>query len=455
MLTKRLERAKSKIILPLDVDSLDKAFDLIDKLHPYVGMFKIGFELITAGLAPKIISYIKEKGSYVFYDGKFNDIPNTVGNAAKAASKLGAKIFNIHASAGKEAMKAAVENKGEAEVFVVTVLTSISNDDSQIIFGNSSEGKVLQFALHASLANCDGIICSPQEISSLRALSQLSGLKIMTPGIRPEFSQVNDQKRVMTPAEAIKAGADYLVIGRPITQPDGMTQEEAALKVLEEVSSVLDEESNGRQLEIEKIFSDTNAIIDKSHVVYTSGKHGQAYVNKDAIYPHVNQISKLCLFMAENFKDYDVDAIVGPVVGGVALAQWTAFHLSLLQGKEILALTADKDGDGFVIKRGQEQFIKGKKILVVEDVLTTGGSVKKVVDVVNNMDGYVVGVSALCNRGGITVEDIGNVPVLMALMNITLDAFDEKDCIYCKKNLPINTSVGKGAEYLKNRVNNL
>ncbi len=445
----RLERAKQRVVLAIDVDNLDKALELVKRLHPYVGMFKVGLELIIAEGAPKVVKAIHEIGGKVFLDGKFDDIPNTVGQSSKQAAKLGVKIFNLHASAGMPAMLEAVKNKGQSKVYAVSVLTSIDEHNGNIVFGSPTKAKVLQMAREATLAGCDGIICSPQELEMLGECPELSSLKKMTPGIRPAFSQVNDQKRIMTPAEAIKAGAHLLVIGRPITKPDGMTPEEAAMKVLEEIAEVLDDETKARESEIMKIFEESQAIITGSHIVYTSGKHGEAYVNKDAVYPHTAKISRLCQFIAEDFENEEIDAVVGPVVGGVALAQWTAHHLSLLQGKEVLAICADKAGDSFIIKRGQEKLIFAKKILIVEDILTTGGSVKKVVEVVRSLDGEVIGVGALCNRGGITLEDIGNVPVLKTLMNVTLEAYDEADCPYCKNNIPINTSVGKGAEYLK------
>lgn len=239
-LTEELERAKQRIILALDVDTLDKALDLVKRLHPYVGTFKIGLELLTAEGAPKVVNAIKEAGGEIFYDGKFDDIPATVGKSSKQAAKLGVKIFNLHASAGMSAMLEAVKNKGQAEVYAVTVLTSIDEHNCNIIFGSPTKAKVLQMAREAALAGCDGIICSPQELEILVGCPELALLKKMTPGIRPMFSQVNDQKRVMIPAEAIKAGAHYLVIGRPITNPgDGMTQEEAAMKVLEEIVPML------------------------------------------------------------------------------------------------------------------------------------------------------------------------------------------------------------------------
>ena len=447
----RLERARQRVVLAVDVDNLDKALDLVTRLHPYVGMFKVGLELLIAEGAPRVVKAIHEAGGKVFLDGKFDDIPNTVGQSSKQASKLGVKIFNLHASAGMPAMLEAVKNKGRSKVYAVSVLTSIDEHNSNIVFGSPTKAKVLQMAREAKLAGCDGLICSPQELEMLGACPELSSLKKMTPGIRPAFSQVNDQKRIMTPAEAIKAGAHLLVIGRPITKPDGMTPEEAALKVLEEIAEVLDDEANVRTAEIMKIFEDSKAIITGSHIVYTSGKHGEAYVNKDAVYPHTAKVSRLCQLIAEDFENEEIDAVVGPVVGGVALAQWTAHHLSLLQGKEVLAICADKEEDSFVIKRGQDKFITGKKILVVEDILTTGGSVKKVVETIELLGGEIIGVGALCNRGGITSEQIGEVPVLKALVNVSLEAYDEADCPYCKEGIPINTSVGKGADYLKKK----
>lgn len=448
MLDKNLVKAKERVILALDVDTLDKALNLVKRLHPYVGMFKVGLELLTAEGAPNVVRAIHKAGGKVFFDGKFDDIPNTIGKSSKQVAKLGVKIMNLHASASLPAMIEAVKNKGRSKVYVVSVLTSINEHDSNIIFGAPTKAKVLQMAREATLAGCDGLICSPQELEMLASYPEISSLKKMTPGIRPEFSQVNDQKRVMTPAEAIKAGAYYLVIGRPITEPEGMTSEEAALKILEEIAPVLDDEVKTRESEINKIFEDSQAIITNSHLVYSSGQHGEVYVNKDAVYPNTTRISRLCQFIAESFEDEEIDTVVGPVVGGVALAQWTAHHLSKLQGKEIMAVCADKSGDSFVIKRGQEKFVNENRILVVEDILTTGASAKKVIEVVREMGGSIVGASALCNRGAVTKEMLGDIPLLRSLINVTLKTYNEDNCPFCREGRPINTTVGHGAKYL-------
>ena len=201
--------------------------------------------------------------------------------------------------------------------------------------------------------------------------------------------------------------------------------------------------------EVLKILVDVGAIITDSHIVYTSGKHGSAYVNKDAVYPHTKLISMLCREIAMTFPILEgwVDVVVGPAIGGVVLSQRVAEHLSQMQGNEVMSVYAEKDDGGFVIKLGYDKLVAGKQVLVVEDVLTTGGSARDVVRAVKELSGIVVGVGVLCNRGGITKEDMG-VRRLKALVNIRLQVWDEKDCPLCAQDVPINTDVGKGREFL-------
>jgi len=234
-------QAKDRIIVALDVDSLDKAKALVESLAPQVGCFKIGLELLTAVGAPQVVEFIHQLGGQVFYDGKFDDIPNTIGGASKSVAGLNVKMFNVHASAGIEAMMSAVANKGQALVLAVTVLTSLEENNANLIFGGPSKARVLQFARDAKLAGCDGIICSPQELELLGKQKELGGLLKITPGVRPEWASAGDQKRIMTPAEAIKAGATALVIGRPITKPPTEigSPVDAAKRIAEEISAVL------------------------------------------------------------------------------------------------------------------------------------------------------------------------------------------------------------------------
>ena len=223
---------------------------------------------------------------------------------------------------------------------------------------------------------------------------------------------------------------------------------------------------NMNEQDVLRVLSKVGAVIVDSHIVYTSEKHGKAYINKDALYPHTDETSRLCYTIAERFKDDYVEVVIAPAIGGVILSQWTAHHLTEMKGYElygssisflvanyssyeILGVYAEKaENNTFIIKRGYDKLITGKNVLVVEDVLTTGGSAKKVIEATRAIGGNVVGLGVLCNRGGITPQDVANVPKLIALVNIKLDAWDEADCPLCAQNVPINTDVGKGREFL-------
>lgn len=194
------------------------------------------------------------------------------------------------------------------------------------------------------------------------------------------------------------------------------------------------------------------AVITDSHLVYTSGKHGSTYFNKDAIYPHTEVTSMLCEEIARHFKDKGIEVVIAPAVGGVILSQWIAYHLTKITGREVLGVYAEKDGDDFVIKRGYDKLSSGKKVLIVEDILTTGGSVKKVIDAARAVGANVIGLGVLCNRGGITAEDVSNPPELFALINVNFDAWDEKNCPLCAKQVPINTDVGHGRKYIQDKA---
>lgn len=194
------------------------------------------------------------------------------------------------------------------------------------------------------------------------------------------------------------------------------------------------------------------------HFVFTSGRHSDSYVLKDAMYAHTRETSRVCQLMAERFKDAGVEAVIGPAIGAAILSQWTAYHLSELTGREIYGVYADKDlpaqagGEGgFIIKRGYDQVIKGKKTLIVEDLTTTGGSIKKVVEAARVAGADVVGAIAICNRGDVTKKAAGNPPVFDQLVSIQLDSWEAKDCDLCKRGIPVNTDVGHGKAFLERK----
>lgn len=203
---------------------------------------------------------------------------------------------------------------------------------------------------------------------------------------------------------------------------------------------------------IMQIFADVGAIISNSHFVYSSGRHSSVYINKDALYLHTKAIATLCQMMARPYNTDQVDVVVGPVLGGIVLSQWVAHYLNTNRNSgETLAVYAEKEGDGpdkkFLFRRGYDRCIPGKNVLVVEDVLTTGGSARSVIELVRMHDGNVVGLSALCNRGSVQPQDVGDVPI-HSLITASLETFSAKECPFCQQHIPINTELGKGRAFL-------
>jgi orotidine-5'-phosphate decarboxylase len=218
---------KNKLIVALDVNSFEKAKKLVDELAPYVNIFKVGSELFTSS-GPKIIDYINRNKKKVFLDLKFYDIPNTVEKAVAAATKHKAFMLTLHASGGYEMLKCAGKvfkgMKKKPLLVAVTVLTS--KDEKNV------KTKVLDLAKLSKKAGLRGIVCSPQETWLVKKVCGKNFI-VVNPGIRPLWAAKGDQKRVTTPEEAIKNGADFIVIGRPITKAEDPVS--AVKKILEEI----------------------------------------------------------------------------------------------------------------------------------------------------------------------------------------------------------------------------
>ena len=216
---------KDKLIVALDVESANQALQLFDSLHHAAGMFKIGMQLFTAA-GPDLVRQIVSRGGRVFLDLKFHDIPNTVATAAVEAARLGVSLFNIHASGGSDMMKrtadavaevATRESLAKPKILGVTVLTSIDQETlSQIGVDEEPAIVVGRLASLAQASGLDGVVASAQEIEMVRASIAQPDFLIVTPGIRAAGGDAHDQRRTMTAGEAIRAGADYLVVGRPI-----------------------------------------------------------------------------------------------------------------------------------------------------------------------------------------------------------------------------------------------
>ena len=196
----------------------------------------------------------------------------------------------------------------------------------------------------------------------------------------------------------------------------------------------------------------SGAVITNSHIVYTSGKHGSTYINKDALYPHTAFSSRVGELFAQIYKDTDIDIVAAPAIGGVILSQWTAYHLSKIKNKEILAVYTEKTLEkNQIFKRSYDAHVKGKNILIIEDITTTGGSVKKVINSVRAAGGKVVAACVMVNRNpeNITSQTI-NAP-FNSLAILKAESFLEAECPLCEKNIPISTTVGHGAKFVASR----
>ncbi len=249
-----------------------------------------------------------------------------------------------------------------------------------------------------------------------------------------------------------------------------MANEKTALEVLEEVG----------------------AIIRSDHFVLNSGRHAREYVEKALLYPHTVPTSNLCADLAKFFLDDRIDVVAAPAIGGIPLSIWTANHLTNFLGREVLSVFAEREEEALLklkaddhqmliaigridserasqVLPGEELFIKkttfklmrgygrlvvDKRVLVVEDTLTTGGSVREVVKAVRSAGGEVVAAGALCNRGNVMAEHLG-VPILHSLVNLPLETWSEEGCERdgpCSEGIPINEMVGKGREYLERKL---
>jgi orotidine-5'-phosphate decarboxylase len=221
-----MKSSDSRIIVALDYPDEKNALALVDRLEPGSCRLKVGKELFTRA-GPALVRALVSRGFDVFLDLKFHDIPNTVASACRAAADLGVWMLNVHALGGARMLAAAregIERSGHASLLIaVTILTSMDEDDLAAVgLAGTPADNVRRLALLAESCGLDGVVCSSRETTMLRGQVG-DDFVLVTPGIRPSGSAPDDQRRIMTPVEAVSAGASYLVIGRPVTQADDPT----------------------------------------------------------------------------------------------------------------------------------------------------------------------------------------------------------------------------------------
>ncbi len=198
-----------------------------------------------------------------------------------------------------------------------------------------------------------------------------------------------------------------------------------------------------------EILKRVGAIVNDGHFVGASGRHLRTYINKDKLFPHTEEASKIGQLMAEKNLHFNVEAVVAPAFGGIILSQWTAYHLSQMQGKKVFGVYTEKNQDeGQIFTRGYGDLVQSKRVLVLEDLTTTGGSVKKVVEAVRGAGGAVVAICAMVNRDpqGVNSE-IFQAP-FSSLGVLPLESYSEKECPMCALGVPIDTNLGHGKKYL-------
>lgn len=196
------------------------------------------------------------------------------------------------------------------------------------------------------------------------------------------------------------------------------------------------------------ILKQVGALLSDDHFVGTSGRHIGTYINKDMLFPHTALTSEVCAMFAERHAHLPIDVVAAPAMGGIVLSQWTAYHLSKMTGREILSVYAEKKNDVLTFTRGYDGSIHGKKVLVIEDLTTTGGSLKAVIELVRRAGGEPIAASVMVNKDPkhVTQETVG-VP-FSPLAEVEVESYDASECPLCKQGVPVNTAIGHGKNFL-------
>lgn len=206
-------------------------------------------------------------------------------------------------------------------------------------------------------------------------------------------------------------------------------------------------------MNVAKIIEEMGGFLTNDHFVYSSGKHGDIYINKNDLLLHASLVGDICQEFAKKFKDEEIDVVAGPAVGGIALAQWTAHHLSKLRGQEVLSVFAEKGPEkSFSFRRGYDKVLANKKILIVDDLVNSSGTAQNVIKAVQDLGGEVVALSVMINRNPQEVDgdSFDSVPFI-PLCEVDVSAYEASECPLCKKGVPINTTVGHGKKFLDGR----
>lgn len=482
--------AKKRIILPADLSWGNDIRKLAAGIGKDVGLMKIGLQAYIAN-GPDIVRELRRLGIEVMLDLKIHDIPETDGNAITEAVRLGASITTVHIAAGPKAMQAMVASRDKAcadhenvgkprtKLAGITMLTSIGFDEyakirlpgetpkfldppmdwdpeaRAAVYANMDRKKreymidvVVHLAKLGKENGLDGVVCSPQEAAAVRKACGPDFL-IITPGVRPAGAKANDQERMGTPGGAWLAGADYLVIGRPITKPEGMTPEEALEAIAQDICDA------EKAKKARATLASVEAFTENDHVVLTSGKHSSAYVNHDPLFEngHTTELAEIGGLLAERLVTigarYGIPgALVGPATGGAILAHEAGKQFRLICDT-VPAIPAEKVGDEgkFWLSDSDGDLVRGQRVVIIDDVLTTGKSARHTMLEIKRYGGIVIGLLVVCDRSGKTAEELG-LPAVWSLFTLDAPVWAEEDCPLCMRGVRVNTVLGHGDKFM-------
>lgn len=399
-----IDRARERLLLALDVADDVEAQDLVAQVGDHIGGVKIGKELFTR-CGPDVVRALESSALPVFLDLKFHDIPTTVARAVRAAGRLGVRWLSVHTAGGAAMLQAAVQARDAlpAEqrplLLGVTVLTSVATQDYE---------EVIDRAVLAQECGFDGAIASALELPRLREACGADFL-LVTPGVRPVGAKREDQARVATPGEAIRDGADHLVVGRPIR--DAADPRVAAAAIVDEIATALHTTSQGaapvqrraaqvvtqgrasREIRLERMLRDSGAFL-QGHFVLTSGLHSDRYVQCAKLLQHPHNARRAGAWLAERLRRFEPQVVVSVALGGLVIGQETAAALG------VRALFAERGADGALHLRRGFELEPGERVAVVDDVCTRGTSVLECEKLVRAAGAQPLVVGAIIDRSG-------------------------------------------------------
>ncbi len=420
----RREAARERLLLALDVADLSAARALVQRTASHVGGIKIGKELFTRG-GPDVVRELGKSGLPVFLDLKFHDIPNTVARTVEAAGALGVHWLSLHTSGGVAMLEAAAKARDTLPqeqrplLLGVTVLTSLDLGDPE---------EVVDRALLAERCGLDGAIASPQELVRLREVVSPDFL-LVTPGVRPAGAAANDQARVATPAEAIRAGASHLVIGRPIHAATDPAR--AAASIVDAIATAMEapraavprpQELDVTAWRLQRMLRETGAFLE-GHFILSSGLHSDRYVQCAQLLQHPHLARRAGAWLAERLRSYRPEVVISVALGGLVIGQEVAAALG------VRAVFTERDPAGTLRLRRGFSLRPGERVAIVDDVCTRGGSIAECAAVVEAEGGTSVVTGAIIDR---SAGARGFALPFESMLAVEAKAFRPEDCAACK-----------------------